>query len=55
MRKTFFLKFVIFNLKDFIFYRYICKMYILADVKRFIQEQRRLMIFSDTNDSYSLM
>ena len=41
------------NLKYFLFYKYICKMYILADIKRnfisrFIQEQRRLLIFSDT-------
>ena len=26
-------KFAIFNEKDFIFYKYICKMYILADIK----------------------
>ena len=27
------------NLKDFIFYKYICKMYILADIKRICENQ----------------
>ena len=42
--------FVFFNLKDFIFYKFICNMYFLADIKRnwrisrFIMEQRRLLI-----------
>ena len=26
-------KFLFFNVKDFIFYKYICEMYILADIK----------------------
>ena len=45
----FFKKFQFLNLKDFSFYKYICKMYILADIKRncrksrFIQKRRRLL------------
>ena len=44
-----FWKFFIFNEKDIIFYKYICKMYILADIKlnckksRFIYKQRQLL------------
>ena len=30
----------IFNFKDFIFYKWICKMYILADITNFVRKSR---------------
>ena len=33
----------IFNLKDFIFYKYICEMYILADIKISLFEKSRFI------------
>ena len=50
--------FLFFNLKDFIFYKFICNMYFFADIKsncrksRFIIEQRRLLKNVKTKNLY---